>query len=212
MKHVKYILILIILVGIFGTITQVSAQGYRIGDTSTQSGTTAADAINVQNARQILNNPNSTPAQRATATAQINAINAQAAAANPPPTQTPSTPANTKYQLLAPLPDPYNNNQLKKEINTTSGFGAYLNLMIKIFIGLAAVLSVVMIVVGGLEVMTSELSHTKTAGKEKIAHAILGLVIALGAYALLYTINPDLLKSDLCIHPQVFQNGKCVNP
>ena len=127
--------------------------------------------------------------------------------------QTPSptpTPANTKYQLLAPLPDPNNINQLKKEIDPASGLGDYLNLMIKIFIGLCAVLSVVMIVVGGLEYMTSELSHTKEAGKEKIAHAILGLIIALGAYALLYTINPDLLKSDLCVYPQIFQNGKCV--
>ncbi|MBI3305560.1 hypothetical protein HYZ82_00285, partial [Candidatus Nomurabacteria bacterium] len=37
----------------------------------------------------------------------------------------------------------------------------------------------------------------KEAGKEKILHAVLGLLIALGAYALLYTINPALLKSDL---------------
>lgn len=106
------------------------------------------------------------------------------------------------YVLLAPLPceagtpgcDPAT--KTLKSFDPTTGLGTYLNLMIKIFIGLCAVLSVVMIVMGGVEYMTSELAHTKESGKEKIEHAILGLIIALGAWALLYTINPDLLKSD----------------
>ena len=42
--------------------------------------------------------------------------------------------------------------------------------------------------------MTSELISSKEAGKERITHALLGLLIALGAYALLFTINPELLK------------------
>ena len=106
------------------------------------------------------------------------------------------------YRLLAPLPctngapgcvlTTFNP---ASEASNDTALGKYLNLMIKLFIGLCAVLSVVMIVIGGIEVMTSELAHTKEAGKEKIAQALLGLVIALGAYALLYTINPDLLKS-----------------
>ena len=86
--------------------------------------------------------------------------------------------------------------------------------MIKIFIGICAVLSVVMIVMGGIEVMTSEIAHTKEAGKEKIMHALLGLVIALGAYALLFTINPDLLKSDFNppstqVKVELEERGKC---
>lgn len=104
------------------------------------------------------------------------------------------------YQLLAPLPCESGPGCVNREIKTfdaTKGLGSYLNLMIKIFIGLCAVLSVVMIVVGGLEYMTSELVHTKEAGKERITQAILGLLIALGAYALLFTINPYLLKSDV---------------
>ncbi len=108
--------------------------------------------------------------------------------------------STTSYQLLAPLPCPPGasncNGKNIENINTTDGLGAYLNPMITIFIGLCAVLSVVMIVVGGLEYMTSELSHSKEAGKEKIMQAVLGLIIALGAWALLNTINPDLLKSE----------------
>ncbi len=120
---------------------------------------------------------------------------------------TPAPTSTTNYQLLAPLPcDPNavprtpgcdSATKTIKTLNTTTGLGAYLNLMIKIFIGICAVLSVVMIVMGGVEYMTSELVHSKEAGKEKIIHALLGLIIALGAYALLYTINPDLLKSDI---------------
>ncbi|MSU44746.1 hypothetical protein EXS45_01010 [Candidatus Nomurabacteria bacterium] len=116
----------------------------------------------------------------------------------------------TNYQLLAPLPGA--GGTPLKEVNPREGLGNYLNLMIKIFIGLCAVLSVVMIVIGGIEYMTSELISSKEAGKERIRNALLGLLIALGAYALLFTINPDLLKSDLCIFPQVIKDGKCVNP
>jgi len=54
-----------------------------------------------------------------------------------------------------------------------------------------------MIVLGGIEYMTSELVSSKENGKQRITNAIFGLVIALGAYALLNTINPDLLKTDL---------------
>ncbi|HTE49214.1 MAG TPA: hypothetical protein VK675_04890 [Candidatus Paceibacterota bacterium] len=110
----------------------------------------------------------------------------------------------TAYQLLAPLPCEKNtpgcdaNGQLKTfdAAQSNTALGAYLNLMIKVFIGICAVLSVVMIVIGGLEYMTSELISSKEHGKERIRNALLGLLIALGSYALLFTINPDLLNSE----------------
>jgi hypothetical protein len=112
--------------------------------------------------------------------------------------------SDSLYHFLAPLPctgtpesgcvdgklvtfDPTQENNL----------GTYLNLIIKIFIGISAVLAVIMIVMGGIEYMTSELISNKEHGKEKITHAILGLLLALGAYTLLYTINPDILRTDL---------------
>ena len=75
--------------------------------------------------------------------------------------------------------------------------GGYLNLMIKLFIGICAVLAVIMIVIGGIQYMTTELISSKEEGKKRILGAIFGLLLALGAYTLLYTINPNLLKSDL---------------
>ena len=104
-----------------------------------------------------------------------------------------------RYVLLAPLPEIDPNFNPKQD----SALGSYLNTMIKVFIGLCAVLAVVMIVMGGLEYMTSELISNKEAGKEKIRGALLGLLIALGAYALLFTINPDLLDSEPTIPARV---------
>ncbi len=111
------------------------------------------------------------------------------------------------YTLLAPLPceaptpgcvggklttfDPAG------ATGTGGGIARYLNLMIKLIIGLASVLAVIMIVLGGMEYMTSELISTKEHGRERITNAILGLLLALGAYTLLYQINPHILDADL---------------
>jgi len=107
-----------------------------------------------------------------------------------------------KYYLLAPLPCETDtpgctNKELATFDPTSTGSDAlseYLNLMIKLFIGICAVLAVIMIVMGGIEYMTSELISSKEAGKERITHAILGLLLALGAWTLLYTINPKILN------------------
>ncbi len=127
--------------------------------------------------------------------------------ANPSPV----APVDLNYVLLAPLPcqegtpgcvkNDKGNFELKTFDPTSSkdnnAFGSYLNTMIKIIIGLCAVLAMVMIVMGGIQYMTSELISGKEAGRERLNNAILGLLLALGAYALLFTINPNLLKTDL---------------
>ena len=117
-----------------------------------------------------------------------------------PTSTTKSAPANTKYQLLAPLPQLCpTGGSTPCTVDTAGRLSNYLNPMIKIFIALCAVLSVVMIVIGGLEYMTSELITSKEEGKKRIGEALFGLIIALGAWALLFTINPDLLNSDVNI-------------
>ena len=109
------------------------------------------------------------------------------------------------YNFLTPLPCPTpgsngcdaNGKLVNFDPTQKNNIGAYLNLMLRIFIGICAVLSVVMIVMGGVEYMTSELISSKEAGKERITGAIFGLLLALGAWTLLNQINPDILKSDL---------------
>lgn len=96
------------------------------------------------------------------------------------------------YILLEKLPGTD-----KIDVANPNALGDYLNIMIKIVIGLAAVLAVFMIFLGGIQYMTSEVISSKEDGKNRIRNAIFGLLIALGAYTILYTINPDLLNSNL---------------
>jgi len=113
-------------------------------------------------------------------------------------------PVDNSYHLLAPLPcqagdaNCDSNGQLTTfDPTQANNLGGYLNLMIKIFIGLCAVLAMIMIVMGGIEWMTSELPGNKEHGKERIQGAVFGLVLALGAWTLIYTINPNILNTDL---------------
>jgi hypothetical protein len=90
-----------------------------------------------------------------------------------------------KYTLLAPIGN-------FKDIKTND-IGEYFNKFLSIAIGLAGALAVVMIIIGGIEWMGTDSVFAKTEAKKRITSAILGLLIALGSYALLNTINPDLL-------------------
>ena len=120
-------------------------------------------------------------------------------------TSPPPAPTDTTYTPLAPLPGLGTpgcvDSKGKPCINTAgdNAFGNYLNIMIRLIIGLVAVGAVVMIFIGGIEYMTSEIISNKEHGKERIRNALLGLLIALSAYLLLKTINPDLLKTDINI-------------
>jgi len=114
------------------------------------------------------------------------------------PTTTTTPPPATPYNLLAPLPSVNGGDPMSTfDPTQANNLSVYLNLMIKLFIGICAVLAVVMIVMGGIEYMTSELISSKQAGKDRILHAIFGLLLALGAWTLLNTINPNLLNADL---------------
>lgn len=104
---------------------------------------------------------------------------------------------SSSYKYLAPIGNDqyFNPGEIKDGRNIA--FGKYLNWIIKTLIGLAAVAAVVMIVMGGIQYMTSELVNTKEQAKSMITNAVIGIIIALGAYTLLYTVNPQLLKTDV---------------
>lgn len=99
---------------------------------------------------------------------------------------------DTTYKLLAPLSDKLTIFESEKKC----ALGEYLNIIVKLVVGLSAVLAMVMIVLGGIEYMGESISHKK-AGMEKIRNAILGLLIGLTAVLILNTINPKLLN--LCL-------------
>ncbi|MEK7569430.1 MAG: pilin [Patescibacteria group bacterium] len=126
--------------------------------------------------------------------------------APPPAAPSPTPPAS--YNLLEELPCDSANTPgcvggklTDIQLSGNDALGKYLNTIIRLAIGIAAVLAVVMIVMGGIQYMTTELTHSKEAGKERIRNAILGLLVALGAYLILNTINPKLLSTELVIDP-----------
>lgn len=82
-----------------------------------------------------------------------------------------------------------------------SSLGNYLSLLFKTLIGLAGALSVLNIVIGGFEYILSEVPGVKTSGKERIRNSLIGLILALAAWLILYTINPDLVNLSLKLEP-----------
>ena len=78
-----------------------------------------------------------------------------------------------------------------------SSLGNYLSLLFTTLIGLAGGISALIIVISGLQYILSEVPGVKTSAKGRIQEALIGLVLALAAYLILYTINPDLTKLDL---------------
>ncbi|MES2060078.1 MAG: hypothetical protein V4438_03545 [Patescibacteria group bacterium] len=70
----------------------------------------------------------------------------------------------------------------------------YLGSLYKFGVAAAAGLAVIMVIWGGIEYITAVAGEGKSGGKERITSAILGLLLALGSYIILNTINPDLLS------------------
>jgi len=93
------------------------------------------------------------------------------------------------YTLLEPL---------GKGIETVgTDMGSYLDRMFKLMIGMASALAILMIVIGGIQYISSFVPSAKENAKNRITAALLGLVLALASWLILYTINPDLLNFNL---------------
>lgn len=94
---------------------------------------------------------------------------------------------------LAPLPG----------FDANPDLGGFLKSLFTFLIVIAGLLAFIMIIRGGITYLTSDSFGQKGNGKEYIWNAVIGLVLALGAWVILNTINPDL-ASDLNIAiPQV---------
>jgi hypothetical protein len=106
----------------------------------------------------------------------------------PAPEQVAQAVDNT-YSVLSPLPGTGN------EVNTDEP-GTYLQTMYQVAVALAAILAVVMLVVGGFQYMTSEAFNTKEQAKTRIWGAIGGLLLILASWLILNVVNPELLKFD----------------
>jgi hypothetical protein len=83
----------------------------------------------------------------------------------------------------------------------TVSLSSYIPNLVKLIIQIAGVLAVVMIVLGGVQYLSTDAIGGKSEGKQKIENAIYGLLLAIGAYVILNTINPGTLQLQLIINP-----------
>jgi hypothetical protein len=91
--------------------------------------------------------------------------------------------------------DSLNDTSVSSEARLSSMLG---NIFV-LLIGFAGLAAVVMISYGAIEYMVSESLTNKGAGREKILNAVIGLLLVLFTYTILYTINPDILSLRLFV-------------
>jgi hypothetical protein len=85
----------------------------------------------------------------------------------------------------------------RPEGSCNNQIGDYLNIMIKVLIGASAAWLVLQIVMKGYQYMVTDTPFKKTAAKERILESFGGLLLALSAYLILNTINPQLVTGTL---------------
>lgn len=103
----------------------------------------------------------------------------------------------TEYELLAPIP--LGGADSAPADKTTAE--PYIKGVFMLIIAIAGGLAVVRIIFGGIQYMSTDAFEGKSDAKNTIQNALWGLLLAISAWLILYTINPDLIKFDLTIPP-----------
>lgn len=119
---------------------------------------------------------------------------------------------NIEYKVLAPLPgltmgncDVNNTNCVytieaggtkDAEVGGNS-LGNFLNTAYNYIVGISIALAVAMIIYGGVQYATADAANKTSKGRDTIESAIVGLLLVLGSFLILNTINSDLTRFDL---------------
>ncbi len=100
------------------------------------------------------------------------------------------------YVLLEPIGN-LESVDISADAGEDQGIGGFINFMFEIGIGVAGVMGVVMLVIYGFQYAANDKNiATFEVLKGKITNVILGLLLLLGTFIILRTINPDLLIVD----------------
>ena len=84
------------------------------------------------------------------------------------------------------------------EKGNVKNLGCYIVGFYRYFVGIAGILATVMIMWGGLQYVVSFGNHQKVAAaKDTITAALVGLLLAMSSYAILFFINPNLTSFNL---------------
>ncbi|MDP3874995.1 MAG: pilin [bacterium] len=103
--------------------------------------------------------------------------------------------AQTDYKLLAPIPL----SGVGAAPTETTVAGPYIKGIFTLIIAIAGGLAVVKIIFGGIQYMSTDAFEGKSEAKTTIQNAIWGLLLVIGAWLILYTINPKLVEFNLSI-------------
>ena len=119
-------------------------------------------------------------------------------AAETPPPQV--SPAQSGFIPLAPITGLTSVTDQNSAANSAN-LAVFFNNLYKFLIGLAAVLAVIEIIWGGLEISTKDSVSKQSDGKERITQAIFGLILVLSPVLVFSIINKDILKLSLNLAP-----------
>src|SRR3989344_5854065 len=82
-------------------------------------------------------------------------------------------------------------------IYESGNFGSYVNAMFKVALSVGAILAVLRIAYAGYLYMASDMWNTKAKAREILGNVVLGLLLLLSIYLILYQINPDILRLNI---------------
>ncbi len=99
---------------------------------------------------------------------------------------------NGQFVALAPIP-----NLTDGTVANSGNLANFFNNLYKYLIGLAAMLAVIEIIWGGLEISTKDSVSKQSDGKERITQAIFGLILVLSPVLVFSIINPSILNLSL---------------
>jgi hypothetical protein len=119
---------------------------------------------------------------------------------------------NRSYHLLAPFPgltavlDPDLCREQQKEgkvgAGQVCGINEFINLMLKLLVGITAVLLVIRIIIEGYNYVVTDVPFLKVSAKTHIFESTFGLILALTSFLILNTVNPKLVSSDISIRQE----------
>ena len=110
------------------------------------------------------------------------------------------------YGLLAPIPLPDATSGdlvLATSIedldtaNESNALGRWINGIVQVGVAAASLLAVLMIMYAGVQYMLTDVVQVKGSAKDKIKDALVGLLIALGIFIILNTINRSLTRTTI---------------
>lgn len=105
-------------------------------------------------------------------------------------------PVTGEYTVLAPLPGTTKDNCVEGT-NCKADINSYLSGFLPLVIGIGAMIAMILLGFYGFQYAMSDSASVKMAYRGKLWEIVQGLLLIISAYAIIYTINPDLLKFEL---------------